>query len=131
MKAIVHDKYGTPEVLELREIDRPVLKDDEVLVRVRAAAVNPPDWARLRGVPYIVRLAFGVRRPTLLSLLVSQRIHPVTLVWSQDDLLAINELLASGKVAPIIDRTYPLSETREAIRYFGEGHARGKVVITV
>jgi len=63
MEAMVHDAYGPPEVLELREIERPALDDDQVLVRVRAAAVNPPDWAGLHGVPYIVRAAFGLRRP--------------------------------------------------------------------
>jgi NADPH:quinone reductase-like Zn-dependent oxidoreductase len=63
MKAMVHDAYGPPEVLELREIARPVPGDDQVLVRVRAASVNPPDWAGVTGVPYIVRAAFGLRRP--------------------------------------------------------------------
>ncbi len=63
MKAMVHDAYGPPEVLELREIDRPSFTEDQVLVRVRAAAVNPPDWAAVHGVPYIVRAAFGLRRP--------------------------------------------------------------------
>ena len=58
-------EYGSPEVLELQDIDRPSIKDDEVLVRVRAAAVNPPDWAGVHGEPYIVRLAFGLRRPRL------------------------------------------------------------------
>jgi NADPH:quinone reductase-like Zn-dependent oxidoreductase len=51
MKAIVQDKYGSPDVLGLRAIDRPVVKDDDVLVRVRAAAVNIGDWHLLRGVP--------------------------------------------------------------------------------
>ena len=63
MKAAVHDKYGSPEILELRDIPKPAVKDDGVLVRVRAASVNPPDWAGVHGVPYIVRLAFGLRRP--------------------------------------------------------------------
>jgi NADPH:quinone reductase-like Zn-dependent oxidoreductase len=63
LKAVVNSEYGSPDVLELKEIDRPVIKDGEVLVRVRAAAVNPPDWAGVHGEPYIVRLAFGVRRP--------------------------------------------------------------------
>lgn len=49
----------------LKDIDRPNPGDDEVLVRVRAAAVNPADWAGVHGVPYIARLAFGVRRPKL------------------------------------------------------------------
>ena len=65
MKAVMHSEYGSPDVLELKDVDKPVVKDDEVLVRVRAAAVNPPDWAGVHGVPYIVRLAFGLRRPKL------------------------------------------------------------------
>jgi NADPH:quinone reductase-like Zn-dependent oxidoreductase len=64
MKAVVQSEYGSPpEVLEFKDVDKPLVKVDEVLVRVRAAAVNPPDWAGVRGVPYIVRLAFGLRRP--------------------------------------------------------------------
>jgi len=47
------------------------------------------------------------------------------------DLAFIKELFEAGKVAPVIDRRYPLSEVAEALRYFGEGHARGKVVIAV
>jgi NADPH:quinone reductase-like Zn-dependent oxidoreductase len=46
-------------------------------------------------------------------------------------MLVLKELIESGKVAPVIDRTYPLSQVPEAIRYLEEGHARGKVVITV
>ena len=47
------------------------------------------------------------------------------------DLALMKELLEAGKVVPVIDRRYPLSEVAEALRYFGEGHARGKVVITL
>jgi NADPH:quinone reductase-like Zn-dependent oxidoreductase len=65
LKAVVQSEYGSPEVLEFKDIDKPAVKDDEVLVRVHAAAVNPPDWAGVHGVPYIVRLAFGLRRPKL------------------------------------------------------------------
>ena len=50
---------------------------------------------------------------------------------SQKDLVALKELLEAGTVAPVIDRRYTLDETAEALRYLGEGHARGKVVITV
>jgi NADPH:quinone reductase-like Zn-dependent oxidoreductase len=64
MKAIVHRAYGPPrDVLALEEIDRPVCGDDDVLVRVRAASVNPADWHIVRGVPYVARLSFGLRAP--------------------------------------------------------------------
>lgn len=63
MKAIVQHKYGSPEVLELEEIDKPVVKDDDVLVRVHAAAVNIGDWHLMRGVPYVVRMVVGLLKP--------------------------------------------------------------------
>ena len=63
MKAIVQDRYGSPDVLQVREVAKPVPEDDEVLVRVRAAAVNIGDWHLLRGIPYVMRLVFGVRKP--------------------------------------------------------------------
>ena len=324
MKAIVQDMYGSPDdVLEIRDIGIPVINDDEVLVRVRAAAVNPPDWAGVTGVPYIARIASGLRKPRngvrgsdvagtvaavgtnvtglqvgdevfgsgagtfaeyavasetnlvrkpatvtferaagvpmsgltalqalrdqgqvrpgqkvlingagggigtfavqiaktfgaditgvcsttkmdlvrslgadhvidytredftqgdqrydfildnvlnhslsrllgalkpkgtlvpnggqfhktwiastgvilikapLLSLVKPQRIRPVRLSRNHDDLLALTELLKSGEVTPVNDRTYPLSQTPEAVTYFGQGHARGKVAITM
>jgi NADPH:quinone reductase-like Zn-dependent oxidoreductase len=65
MKAIVQDKYGSPdEFLELREIDKPVIKDDEVLVRVQAASVHPDIWHVVRGLPYVLRLmGAGLLKP--------------------------------------------------------------------
>jgi NADPH:quinone reductase-like Zn-dependent oxidoreductase len=63
MKAIVQDRYGSPDVLELRAIDKPVVGDDDVLVGVRAAAVNIGDWHLLRGVPYVIRAVSGLRKP--------------------------------------------------------------------
>jgi NADPH:quinone reductase-like Zn-dependent oxidoreductase len=62
MKAITYHRYGPPEVLGLEEVDEPVVQDDDVLVRVRAASVNPRDWHFLRGLPYVVR-PVGLRRP--------------------------------------------------------------------
>jgi len=67
----------------------------------------------------------------LLSLVKPQRIRPVRLSRNHDDLLALTELLKSGEVTPVNDRTYPLSQTPEAVTYFGQGHARGKVAITM
>jgi len=63
MKAVIRNRYGTPEVLTFADVDKPVPKDDEVLVRVRAAALNPYDWHMLRGAPYLVRLQTGLRTP--------------------------------------------------------------------
>jgi NADPH:quinone reductase-like Zn-dependent oxidoreductase len=48
-----------------------------------------------------------------------------------EDLVSLTELYQAGKVVPVIDRSYPLSEAAEALRYYGEGHTQGKVVITV
>jgi len=65
MKAIVQQGYGAPErVLKLDEVDRPSVGDDDVLVRVRATSVNTPDWITVAGVPYILRLKSGLRRPS-------------------------------------------------------------------
>ena len=63
MKAIIQTRYGSPDVLRLADVDTPVPKDDEVLVRVRAAAVNIGDWHLMRGIPYVIRLGLGLRRP--------------------------------------------------------------------
>jgi NADPH:quinone reductase-like Zn-dependent oxidoreductase len=63
MKAIVQDRYGPPDVLELREVDKPVVADHEVLIRVHAAAVNARDWHVMRGDPYMARLVLGFGRP--------------------------------------------------------------------
>src|SRR5919112_2333496 len=64
MKAIVRDTYGSPDVLELREIDRPEIADGEVLVRVHAAGVGRDVWHVMAGLPYPIRLAgYGLRAP--------------------------------------------------------------------
>ena len=64
MKAIVQDRYGAPQrVLKLQEVDRPSVGDDDVLIRVRATSVNTPDWITVAGVPYVIRLKFGLRKP--------------------------------------------------------------------
>ncbi len=64
MKAIVHHKYGSPRDLEFKEIEKPAVGDDGVLVRVRAASVNAYDWRVMRGHPYVIRMSEGLRRPT-------------------------------------------------------------------
>jgi NADPH:quinone reductase-like Zn-dependent oxidoreductase len=64
MQAIVYERYGPPEVLELRRIDRPLVGDDGVLIRVRASSVNPYEWHFMRGEPYLARLDMGLRPKT-------------------------------------------------------------------
>ncbi len=64
MKAIVQDRYGSSDVLRLRDVDIPSIGVDGVLVRVRASSVNAADWHTMRGRPYFGRAMMGIRRPT-------------------------------------------------------------------
>ena len=63
MMAIAQRRYGEPDVLEYTSVPRPTVGDDDVLVRVGAASVHPGDYFLMTGEPYVVRLAFGLRRP--------------------------------------------------------------------
>src|SRR6185437_14336829 len=64
MRAIVQQTYGAPQtVLALQDIAKPVVKDDEVMVRVHAASIHVGDWLLVRGVPYVLRLFTGLRKP--------------------------------------------------------------------
>jgi NADPH:quinone reductase-like Zn-dependent oxidoreductase len=63
MKAVVQERYGSPDVLELRDVEIPTIGDDGVLVRVRASSVNAADWHTVRGQPVFARLQTGLRRP--------------------------------------------------------------------
>jgi len=63
MKAIVCTKYGSPGVLQLKEVEKPIPKDNEVLVKIRAAAVNPLDWHFMRAKPFVMRFISGLLKP--------------------------------------------------------------------
>ena len=63
MKAIVYDKYGSPEVLKFEDIEKPTPGEGEVLIKVCAASVNPFDWHFMRGLPYFIRLMAGLSKP--------------------------------------------------------------------
>ena len=65
MKAVVYEKYGSPEVLRLKEVPKPIPGDNEVLVKVHAASVNNWDWDRLTGKPFLYRLISGLIKPKL------------------------------------------------------------------
>ena len=107
MKAIVQDTYGSADVLELRDIDTPVAGDTQVLVRIHAASINASDWYMMAGLPYVVRLGFGIPKPKVrvrghdlagkVVAIGSQvtRFHPGDLVFG-----ATNEALGEYACAP-------------------------------
>jgi NADPH:quinone reductase-like Zn-dependent oxidoreductase len=69
MKAIVCTQYGPPDVLQFAEVAKPTPKDDEVLIKIHAASVNPVDWHFMRGKPLFVRLMIGgLRKPKVTRL---------------------------------------------------------------
>src|SRR6266853_1544216 len=246
MKGIVYRCYGSPDVLRYEDIAKPTAADNEVLVRVHAASVNPLDWHEMEGTPYIGRLDDGFGKPKnprlgvdfagtveavgknvkrfkpgdevfgadvtgvcrtrnvdlvrsigadhvidytredftqggqhydlildnvathslleykralnpkgiyvmivsttignwfawlatpieglMLSPFVSQKFGMIVADLNKEDLATLGDLMQSGKLTPVIDRRYKLSETPEALRYVEKGHARGKVVVTV
>ncbi len=193
MRAIVYHTYGSPDVLQLKGVEKPTPKDDEVLIRIYAASANALDWHLMRGTPFLARFVNGLQKPknTKLGANVAGRVEAVgrnvtqfhvgddvfgcipihelgsfaEYVCVHEDAVALKpakmtfeqaaaiplaaftalqglrdkgqiklgqkELLEAGKVVPVIDRTYPLSEVPEAMRYLEAGHAKGKVVITV
>lgn len=63
MKAIIYTQYGSPDVIQFKEVETPTPKDDEVLIKVHAASVNAADWHYLRGTPWLFRLASGLTKP--------------------------------------------------------------------
>ena len=80
MKAIVYKKYGPPDVLQLKEVEKPVPKDDEVLIKVHATSVNYSDWVYVRGKPFVARLmGSGLLKPKnmLLGADVAGRVEAV------------------------------------------------------
>jgi NADPH:quinone reductase-like Zn-dependent oxidoreductase len=135
--------------------------DEEVLVRVRAASVNPVDWHMLTasrtspgtrswreckrvlaengilvvvGGPKTNRLVGPMGKRVgqrLLSVMGSREVALFIAKPEKADLLVLRELLESGQVKPVVERTYELNETAEAFRYLGTGHAKAKLVVAV
>jgi NADPH:quinone reductase-like Zn-dependent oxidoreductase len=66
MKAVVYHRFGPPEVLQYEDLETPTPRDDEILIRVRAASVNPLDWRLVKGEPYLARLMMGIPRPKVM-----------------------------------------------------------------
>ena len=73
----------------------------------------------------------GIVRAVVASAFVSQRLRPLPSRQNREELLAVTGLIEDGKLMPVVDRTYPLADTAEGLRYLEQGHARGKAVVTV
>ncbi|HEX73798.1 MAG TPA: zinc-binding dehydrogenase [Dehalococcoidia bacterium] len=114
MKAIVYTKYGPPDVLELKEVVKPIPKDNEILVRINATTVNAGD-VKMRSFTVPPLFWFAGR---------------MALGWTKPKRNILGMAL-SGEVRSVIDRSYPLEQISEAHSYAEQGHAKGKVVITL
>ncbi len=68
MKAAIYRNYGPPHVVQITDVEKPLPRDDEVLIKVRAASVNPIDWHFMRGTPYFVRIMAGPLKPKVIGL---------------------------------------------------------------
>jgi NADPH:quinone reductase-like Zn-dependent oxidoreductase len=133
MKAIVQERFGPPDVLQLVDTGPPAAGAGEVLVRVHAAALNPYDWHVLRGDPLIARLMgeVGLTKPKARVAGIRERLRLIPHEQEREQLLTLTGLIEAGKLTPVLDRTYPLAGTAEGLRRVEQGHACGKVVITV
>jgi NADPH:quinone reductase-like Zn-dependent oxidoreductase len=73
----------------------------------------------------------GILRVVVVDVLLRQRLRPLPDTWTREHRLAVTDLIEVGKLTPVLGRTYPLSDSAAGLRHLEEGHARGKVVITV
>ena len=149
MHAIVRRKYGSPDVLAYEEIDRPVPGDEDVLVRVHAAAASIGDCIIVSGKPYLIRLTRfgGVPRPRnpvpgacmaggllamrLTSLFTRQTLRSLFTTPNRNDLLFLKGLVQDGQLKPVIERRYALSKVADALRHVGGRHSQGQTVIQI
>jgi len=80
---------------------------------------------------HIIGAVGSILRGAIVNLFARQQITMIPTSWSQDDLITVADLVSTGALRPIIDRTYPLADTAAGLQHVEAGHARGKVVITV
>ena len=116
---MIYDLVGNHSFSERRNILKP--NGICVLAGVGGAGLHPGMWGRVLG-----NFATAFK-----SKLTSQKFVTYIAKLTKDDLNVLRDLMQSGKVSPVIDRTYKMSETQAALRYLEEGHAHGKVVITL
>ena len=115
---VILDNVGTQPLSGFRR----VLKPKGILVMVGGGGPNDGKWVGPMARPI---------KAMLMSPFTSQKMGMMLAEPNQKDLNLVAEMMESGKVKPVIDRTYPLSQIREAMTYLEQGHARGKVIITV
>jgi NADPH:quinone reductase-like Zn-dependent oxidoreductase len=115
---VILDNVGTQPLSSFRR----VLKPNGICVIIGGGGPNDGKWVGPMARPI---------KAKLMSPFISQKMGMMMANANQKDLTVLADMMQSGKVTPVIDRTYPLSEIREAVRYLEQGHARGKVVITV
>src|SRR6266478_4699230 len=116
---VIFDNVGNHSFSDRRRVLTP--NGICVLAGIGGAGLHPETWGRI----------VGNFKADLLSRFVRQKFVSYVTKLDKEDLKLLSDLMQTGKVTPVIDRTYKLSETAEAMRYFEEGHARGKVEITV
>jgi NADPH:quinone reductase-like Zn-dependent oxidoreductase len=156
MKAVVQDGYCGPEELRLEEVPKPEIAEDEVLMKVKAASVNPFDWHVIAAGIHTLRdcrraltpegtfvsvgsskignvfsILLSFVKPGVMSRFTSQKFVSFLTNGTKENLLFLANLVEEGKLRPVVDRTYPLAEAPAAIAYQEQGHARGKVVLVV
>jgi NADPH:quinone reductase-like Zn-dependent oxidoreductase len=148
VKAIVQDRYGAPtEVLQLREIDRPASSTGRVLLRVRAASVNSPGRRHVKAQPFLLRMGGGWARPKhpargvdvagVVDVIGSNvrrrfsggRLDVFIAKRKDEDLAVLQGWAEAGRLVPVVDRVYSLTETAEVIRHASTSPARGKIII--
>jgi NADPH:quinone reductase-like Zn-dependent oxidoreductase len=116
---VIFDNVGNHSFSDRRRVLTP--NGICVLAGIGGAGLHPETWGRI----------LGTFKAALLSRFVNQKFVRFGTKTDKEDLKLLSDLMQTGKVIPVIDRTYKLSETAEAMRYFEQGHARGKVVIIV
>jgi NADPH:quinone reductase-like Zn-dependent oxidoreductase len=115
---VILDNVGTQPLSGFRR----VLKPNGICVIIGGGGPNDGKWVGPMARPI---------KAKLMSPFISQKIGMMIAQGNKDDLNVLSDLMQSGKVTPVIDRTYPLNEIREAVRYVETGRARGKVIITL
>ena len=129
MKAIVYENYGSPDILETREIDKPTPKKDEVLIKVHAASVNAMDYRFLTGTPYLARIMAGLLKPKhkILGLDVAGRVEAVGTNFRQfqpgDEVFALSMNLGAFAEYLCVPEAQILMELKPAGMSFEEAAA--------